>query len=475
VLFRSLTGVMVGVAPFDLQVHDTYFVVAHFHYVLIGGVLFPVFAGMYFWGPKYLEKPFNHKLGVWNFWLVFLGFHIAFFPMHISGLLGMPRRVYSYQAETGWGIYNLISTIGVFILAAGILVFIVNYIWALRQDESPPGNPWNAPTLDWATDTPAREYGFRRLPITHSATPLWDQESLNEGPEDLKRLLDGLEEWPINWRAQLVTSVLDAEPQEIFRVAGPSIWPPVMAAAMMGTTLGVIYDRYLWAAVGGAFTALALFLWHRQDYADVTRRTDRDEEFEQKYKIPVRAAGSWSVTMWGMSLTVLTMGIALMTAVFAYFYLRLDALTWPPVGIPLPNALIGVSFAVVSLLTIIPAWVASRRGFEEGNMRAIVTGVVGALALGAVSVALLAYDILSIPFTYQTHAYGSLYYLLIGLQGGTLLGGIAMNCIELYRMWRYDTAADQRHSVRVIAVYWYYAAGSSLLVAITLYLMPYVF
>jgi cytochrome c oxidase subunit I+III len=150
----GITGVMVGVVPFDWQVHDSYFIVAHLHYVLIGGVVFPIFAAIYYWMPKFTGTLLNETLGKWNFWLMFIGFHITFFPQHISGLMGMPRRVYTYPPGMGWDIFNLISTIGAVILAVGVLVFLVNFFYSHRQGEPVVRNPWGGDSLEWALTSP---------------------------------------------------------------------------------------------------------------------------------------------------------------------------------------------------------------------------------------------------------------------------------------------------------------------------------
>lgn len=179
-LIAGLTGVMLAVAPFDWQLSDSYFVVAHFHYVLIGGLLYTIFAGIYYWYPKALGKMPNVKLGHWHFWLFTIGFHMTFFPQHISGFLGMPRRIFTYEPDRGWDIWNQISTIGVFIQMPGILCFVINLIYSYVKGEKAGDDPWDAWTLEWATTSPPAEYNFEKLPEVRSRRPLWDLKH----PED---------------------------------------------------------------------------------------------------------------------------------------------------------------------------------------------------------------------------------------------------------------------------------------------------
>jgi len=179
-LIAGLTGVMMSVAPFDWQLTDSYFVVAHFHYVLIGALIFTIFAGIYYWYPKATGRMPDKTLGLWHFWLFAIGFHLTFDTMHIPGLLGMPRRIYTYDPGRGWEIFNLISTIGVAFQAAGLLCFVVNLIRSYRKGRPAGNDPWDAWTLEWLTPSPPPEYNFETLPEVLSRRPLWDLKH----PED---------------------------------------------------------------------------------------------------------------------------------------------------------------------------------------------------------------------------------------------------------------------------------------------------
>ncbi len=179
-LIAGLTGVMLSVAPFDWQLSDSYFVVAHFHYVLIGGLLFTIFASVYYWYPKAIGRMLSVRLGHWHFWLFIIGFTVTFAPQHVAGILGMPRRIFTYDAGRGWEIWNMISTIGVAFQAAGILAFVWNLIWSAFRGKPAGDDPWDAWTLEWMTTSPPADYNFEVLPEVRSRRPLWDLKH----PED---------------------------------------------------------------------------------------------------------------------------------------------------------------------------------------------------------------------------------------------------------------------------------------------------
>jgi len=173
-LCAGLTGIMLSVAPFDWQLSDSYFVVAHFHFVLIGALVFTIFGAIYYWFPKVTGRMLSERLGRWHFWLFVIGFNITFLTMHIPGMLGMPRRIYTYPADRGWEIWNLVVSLGVPLQIAGILIFVVNIARSLRRGPLAGDDPWDAWTLEWATTSPPLPYNFEVVPAVSSRRPLWD-------------------------------------------------------------------------------------------------------------------------------------------------------------------------------------------------------------------------------------------------------------------------------------------------------------
>jgi cytochrome c oxidase subunit I len=179
-LIAGLTGIMLSAAPFTWHLGNSYFVVAHFHYVIVGAILFATFGAFYYWFPKMSGRMYNETLGKLHFWLFVIGFHLTFDFMHIPGLLGMPRRIYTYEPGRGWDTLNLIVTIGVFFQAAGILVFVANLLWSCFHGETVGSDPWDAWTLEWSTSSPPPAYNFATIPEIRSRRPLWDLKH----PED---------------------------------------------------------------------------------------------------------------------------------------------------------------------------------------------------------------------------------------------------------------------------------------------------
>src|SRR4029079_1113536 len=173
----GISGVMHASPPADLQQTDTYFIVAHFHYVLFGGSMMGIFGGIYFYYPKMTGRLLSEKIGNWHFWLTFIGMNLTFFPMHFSGLMGMPRRIYTYEAGQGWELFNLMSTYGTVILMIGTAFFIWNFFRSFKAGEIAGNDPWGGGTLEWSIPSPPPEYNFAKIPKVTSRYPMWDMKS----------------------------------------------------------------------------------------------------------------------------------------------------------------------------------------------------------------------------------------------------------------------------------------------------------
>ncbi|HEY7385878.1 MAG TPA: cytochrome c oxidase subunit I [Beijerinckiaceae bacterium] len=246
----GLTGIMLASVPIDTQVHDTYFIVAHFHYVLIGGAVFPLLGAVYYWFPKVTGRLMSERLGKWNFWLFFIGFNVAFFPMHILGLQGMPRRVYTYQPEMGWGGLNLLATAGAVLMLLSFALFLWNALSSARRGLAAGSNPWDADTLEWATTSPPPPYNFERIPFVTSRAPVWaERESFP--------VVTGL---AVDYREVVVSTVSEARADVRETSPDPSIWPLLAAIAVAVTFLGSIFTP--WAVVWGSLpVGITLIGW----------------------------------------------------------------------------------------------------------------------------------------------------------------------------------------------------------------------
>jgi cytochrome c oxidase subunit I+III len=353
-LIGGMTGVMVAAVPFDWQVHDTFFVVAHFHYVLIGGVLFPIFGGLHYWVPKFSGRMLRERLGRWTFWLMFIGFNVAFFPMHLSGLEGMPRRVYTYPTGLGLETYNLISSIGAVVFALGVLLFLVNLAAALRRPKDAGKDPWSGDTLEWSEASPPVNAQFGRIPVVRSRHPMWDQATLlpvEDDAPDVVRAARQLDHAPSRWRGSLIVGVLDGRPLALAHLPRRSWWPFIMSLGFTTLFVAALVEIMWVALLGLGITLVALVGWF---WPVDTEQTAIDELYEARASGP--GGGSASVPTdasepdteddgdlppvavrlplaigdrsangyWGTGVLVAIIGVALGTLVASYFYLGND-------------------------------------------------------------------------------------------------------------------------------------------------------
>jgi cytochrome c oxidase subunit I+III len=247
----GLTGIMFVAIPFDQQMTDTYFVVAHFHYIIFGAAVFPIFGGMYYWFPKVTGRMYFERPGQISFWLIFIGTNVLFFPMHIVGLLGMPRRVYTYPGDMGWTAYNVIESIGGVLTAIGILTLFANLVVSYRRGPLAPIDPWHGPTLEWTIPSPPPDYNFAAIPTVRSAYPNWDRDEpfgvLDRGHE------------------QVVSDVVDGYPEEIVAMPHSSAAPILLAVCASGFFAVLVVQKYVVAAMFLVLMAIVLVWWHEDE------------------------------------------------------------------------------------------------------------------------------------------------------------------------------------------------------------------
>jgi cytochrome c oxidase subunit I+III len=447
----GVTGVMVAAPPFDQQAHDSYFVVGHLHYVLIGGVAFPIFAGVYYWFPKFTGRMLDERLGRWNFWLLFVGVNLAFFPMHIVGLLGMPRRIYTYEAGLGWEPYNLLSSVGVLVVLLGIAVFILNVARSYRRGEPAGNNPWGADTLEWAVPSPPAEHGWSILPIVRSRHPLWDQDELHRGDERLERFVHGLSRWPLRWRAAVIVSTADARPQEVFRVANPSIWPLVAGCGLVLIFAAELMKLRWGIAVGAAIVTAAVIAWNWPQEAPMTM--EEEDAFEREHQVPVNAGGSVVVAAWGTALLILVVAIAFGGLLLSYFYLRLENPQWPPPGVADPAVGLGILAAALVAASGVAVRAALRQ-VRAADQRGFIRSLAAALVLAGGGVVVQFLDIARLGFGWSDHAYGSIFFLLAGFVVMVAVAALIVVALTLYWAIAGHYTARRHANVANVARFW---------------------
>ena len=368
----GLTGVMLALAPFDFQAHDSYFVVAHLHYTLFGGMLFPVIAGVYYFFPFIRKKRLSERLGRWAFWLIFSGFNICFLPMHLTGLFGMPRRVYTYPGGLGWDGLNLISTLGAFVIASGFAVFVWDLIRPKGDQPQIERNPWGAGTLEWSHDVPEEAWGVRSIPHVTSRYPLWDQPDMVARMDAGRYYLPDAEEGK---RETLITSVIDAEPIQVQRVTGPT-WITHWAAAFTGGAF--IFPTFHWyppAILCGICAIGCIIFWLWRDTARPPEKDSKDVGLG--LTLPTYASGPASVGWWAVWITMLGDATAFASVVFGYFFYWTARPDFPPEGAAHADAvMVGLACAAMAA-----AWASTRaaRGLNRGGA---VTAARACLTLG---------------------------------------------------------------------------------------------
>jgi cytochrome c oxidase subunit I+III len=357
----GLTGVMVAVLPFDAQVHDTYFVVAHLHYVLIGGMVFPLFAAVYHWLPLVNGHALSERVGRWAFGLMFGGFHLAFFPMHIAGMLGMPRRVYTYPADVGWNTPNLLSSCGAAVFALGVGVCLFDLVRTVARARRPHGNPWNSATLEWL---PNEEFGARSIPAIGERDPLWHRPGL---AAEVQAGLHWLPGTVSGGRETLITSAAAARIHHLMMLPGDSALPIFAAAATAAffflLTLKLPVAAF---AVGAAGVVAALrWLWQTDQ-----RPFQPLAQVGERLAIPVGAQGLSRPAWWAMLVFVVVDATTLASLVFAHVHVAIAGDVCPPPGAAAAPLTFIVS-AAVSWIAGSATLLAAQRLFARAPARVV--------------------------------------------------------------------------------------------------------
>jgi cytochrome c oxidase subunit I+III len=452
----GLTGVMVAMVPFDWQVHDTYFVVAHFHYVLVGGMVFPLFASFYFWVPMVSRNALSERLGRWVFWLVFIGFNVSFLPMHLTGLLGMPRRVWTYSSDMGWDLLNMISTAGAFVLAAGIGLFVFDLLRRFRPGFGRKQNLWNAPTLEWL---PGGNYSTRSIPHVISREPLWDQPNL---PAEVEAGHHYLPNAPTGYRETIMTSTVEARPQYLMQLPGPS-WTQFLAAVFTAAFFLLLTVKVVVPAIVCAVLAIVCCMAWAWELDPGPGRGP--VTIGGGYRLPVYMAGPLGHGWWAMVVLMLVAGSLYLSYFFSYLYLwTVSPEVWPSAaagGVPSLGwpLLAGILF-IIAIGAIILAW----RTLPEPATGSLVTSMLtllGAACLwGAIAVEIAGHW--QAGLRPASSAYGAMVYLSSGLTGQIAVAVAVMSVFAFGRQFAGKLDAVRCGTFENTALLLFYCAGQGL-------------
>jgi cytochrome c oxidase subunit I+III len=453
----GLTGVMLAFVPFDWQVHDTHFVVAHLHYVLIGGMVFPLVAGVYYWLPLFSGRMPSLRLGQAGFWLTFIGFHGTFLVMHWTGLIGMPRRVFTYDTGLGWDLPNLVSSIFSFVMAFGVAAVLLDWALHFRFGRKAPTNPWQADTLEWASGMPARSYNFASLPALATRHPLWDHPDL---PQTIAEGRHALPDARHGRRETLGSDPVSGQPREVVHLPGNSWWPLVAGLLLALLCIALLLKAYVIA--GGMAVAAAVVLlrwsWENGGHPSATG----GEAADPPQGLQLHSHTFDGPGLWGMGLTLLADAALYLSLLFGWLYLWTAAPNWqPPERSPLglwPLAAIGLAFAAG--MGVVMRAVGRLRRQQVAGLRGQLLLAAG---LGLVACAGLVALLASAPLQPSANAHDAvLAFTLIYLLLHAALAAV-LTALQAWRVQLGYVGRRAPYEPGVVALLWLFTTGAIVL------------
>jgi cytochrome c oxidase subunit I len=436
----GLSGIMHASPPVDLQQHDSYFVVAHFHYVLIGGSLFGIFAGLYYWWPKITGRLLDERLGKAQFWVLAVGFNVAFFPQHFLGALGMPRRIYTYSAGSGWELWNFVSSIGSYVLGLGVLLFLLVAVRSLRHGARAPADPWDGRTLEWRTSSPPPVHNFDAIPPVYGRDTFWREKHGDS-------------------RGRRPAPLPEAPDPHGIHMPAPSAWPILVAAGLAVTAAGALV--HLAVVLAGAALAVgglwAFALEHHDNpaHADQTGVLGVDQ----------RKLGMWVF----IGSECLFFGTLIAT------YLAYKGRS--VIG-PYPDEILNIPLTTISTFDLLMSsllMVLALAAVQRGDRRQARLWLFGTAFFGAVFLGFQAWEFAEFVhegLTLQQNLFGSTFFVMTGFHGAHVTLGVAM----LVTLWILDLRGKlgvaDAPKVEVIGLYWHFVDIVWIVIFTVVYLIP---